>query len=156
MTGATAIVTALNVRGVRQATWTVNAFTVAKLLPLALLIVLGALYLNRAVLATQAVRSPNWTEAVLLLFFAYGGFESAVVAAGETVNPKRDTAFALCAGIASVTLVYCLVQLAIVGVLPHAARSSAPVAAALGEVLGGTGFVLGSVAAVVSISGWLM
>src|SRR4029079_19333638 len=34
MTAAVALVTALNVRGVRQTSWAVNTFTVAKLLPL--------------------------------------------------------------------------------------------------------------------------
>ena len=155
MTLAVALVTVINVRGVREAAWTVNLFTVAKLLPLLALAALGALRLDRAVLATQSVAMPRWTDAVLLLVFAYGGFEAAVVAGSETRRPREDTAFALVAAMAGITVLYASVQLAIVGVLPHAARSGAPVADALGAVLGAGGTVLGAVAAAVSTYGWL-
>lgn len=155
MTAAVALVTAINVRGVRQAAWTVNLFTVAKLLPLVLVVVLGALHFDRGVLATQAVAAPKWTEAVLLLVFAYGGFESAVVAAGETRRPREDTAFALIAALTVITAIYALTQLAVVGVLPNAAASKAPVADALQATLGSGGTAVGSAAAVISTYGWL-
>ncbi|MFN0085037.1 MAG: APC family permease [Blastocatellia bacterium] len=155
MTGGMVLVTAVNVIGVRQASWAVNGFTVAKLAPLLLVALLGGIHFRPEVLATQTVSAPNWTEAILLLVFAYGGFESAVVAASETRNPKRDTAFALIVAMSAVTAIYCLVQLAVMGVLPNAARSSAPVAAALGEMLGPVGLTIGSLAVVISIYGWL-
>ena len=155
MTATVAIIAAINVRGVRQAAWTVNLFTVAKLLPLALLIVLGAAQLRGDVFATQRVAAPDWAGAVLLMVFAYGGFEMAVVTAGETKRPREDTPFAVVAGMAVVTAVYCLTQLAVVGVLPHAAASKAPIADALRVLLGAGGGVLGGVAAVVSACGWL-
>jgi basic amino acid/polyamine antiporter, APA family len=149
------IATAINVRGVRQASWTVNLFTVAKLLPLALLVLVGVWVVRPEVLEAQRVAEPNWTEAVLLLVFAYGGFESGVVAAGEVREPRRDTAFALVVAMGVVTVVYTLVQLVIVGVLPAAARSTAPVADALGRVLGGGGVMVGALAVVVSVYGWM-
>jgi amino acid transporter len=155
MTTAVALVTAINVRGVRQAAWTVNLFTVAKLLPLLLVIVLGLLALDRGVLASQTVATPRWTDAVLLLVFAYGGFESAVIAASETRRPRHDTAFALVAAMVMITAIYALVQLAVVGSLPQAGTSPAPIADALRARLGAAGTVLGSAAAVVSTYGWL-
>jgi len=155
MTAAVALVTAINVLGVRQAARTVNVFTVAKLLPLFLVVVLGAAYIRRDVLAAQVVVAPNWTEAVLLLVFAYGGFESAVIAAGETRRPRQDTAFALVAAMVVITAVYALVQLAVVGVLPNAAASKAPIADVLAATIGVGGAAVGSVAAVVSTYGWL-
>lgn len=155
MTATVALVAAVNVRGVRQAAWTVNLFTVAKLLPLVLLIALGAVHLRGEVLATQRVAAPDWAEAVLLMVFAYGGFEIAVVAAAETRRPREDTAFAVVAGMILVTAVYSLTQLAVVGVLPHAAASKAPVGDALEAMLGTAGTVVGGVAAVVSTYGWL-
>src|SRR5262245_35656178 len=133
------VVTVLNISGIRQASWTTNVFTIAKLLPLILLIWLGVGNLRQDVLATQVVASPNWIDAVVLLVFAYGGFESAVTCAGETRNPRGDTAFALMAGMLTVIVVYGLVQVSIVGVLPRAADHSAPIASALGQLLGGTG-----------------
>ena len=155
MVAAVALVTATNVRGVRQAAWTVNLFTVAKLLPLVLVIVLGAVHFRRAVLDTQAAAAPDWTQAVLLLVFAYGGFESAVVAAGETRRPRDDTAFALVAATVVITTVYALVQLAVVGVLPNAAGSEAPLTDALRATIGTAGSAVGSAAAVLSTYGWL-
>ena len=155
MVATVALVTATNVRGVRQAAWTVNLFTVAKLLPLLLVVVLGAVHFRGATLATQAVAAPDWTEAVLLLVFAYGGFESAVVAAGETRRPRDDTAFALVAATLAVTAVYAMVQLAVVGVLPHAATSKAPITDALRATMGAGGSAVGSAAAVLSTYGWL-
>ena len=156
MIAGTAIVTVINIAGVRNAAWTVNIFTLAKLLPLFLLVGIGVFHLDRSVLATQAVSSPNWTEAVLLLIFAYGGFESAVIPASETRHPKRDTAFALLMAMLSITGVYFLVQGTIVWTLPHAVQSSTPIASALGEVMGPSGSTIGSFGVMISVYGWLM
>ena len=150
-----ALVTLVNVRGVRQASWTVNAFTIAKLLPLVAVIVFGLIQFDSAVLETQKVAEPKWTDAVLLLMFGYGGFESGVVAGSETKDPKKDTAFALITAMLIITLIYCLIQLAVVGVLPNAAASKAPVADTLGQLFGPIGLTFGSIAVIISVYGWL-
>jgi amino acid transporter len=155
MTVAMVVATAINVRGVRMAAWTTNVFTIAKLLPLLLLIALGLPQISSAVFATQAVERPDWREAVLLLVFAYGGFESMVIAASETRKPREDTGPALVAAGAIVTVIYCLLQVVIVGVLPDAGRTTTPVASALREILGTSGATIGSVAVVLSVYGWL-
>ena len=155
MIGAIAVVTAINVTGVRLAAWTTNVFTIAKLLPLLLLIALGLPQIRSDVFATQAVAHPDWREAVLLMVFAYGGFESMVIAASETRDPRRDTGPALIAAGAIVTLIYCLLQLVIVGVLPDAGRTTTPIASALREILGPVGATLGSIAVILSVYGWL-
>jgi APA family basic amino acid/polyamine antiporter len=155
MTTAVALFTAINLRGVRQAAWTVNLFTVAKLLPLLLVILLGLAYLKGDVLAAQRAAEARWNDAVLAMVFAFGGFEVALIAAGEVRRPREDTAFAIIAGMLIVTAVYALTQLAVVGVLPHAAGSQAPIADALRAMLGAGGAVLGSAAAAVSAYGWL-
>ncbi len=77
-----AAVTLANVAGVRLATLKIDAFTLAKLLPLGLLIALGLPAVSADVLRTQAVVQADWTQAVLLLVFAYGGFESPLIPAG--------------------------------------------------------------------------
>ena len=152
---AMTLVTVVNVIGVRQAAWTVNAFTIAKLLPLALVAVLGLIHFEPGVASTQRVADTRWSEAVLLLVFGYGGFESAVIAGSESKDPKRDTAFALIVAMLTITLIYSLVQVAVIGVLPDAAASKAPVAETLGQLLGPAGLTLGSVAVIVSVYGWL-
>lgn len=156
MTAGVGIATAVNVRGVRQAAWSVNAFTVAKLVPLVAVILLGAFHVRREVLVSQLVPQPDWTGAVLLLVFAYGGFESAIVAAAESRDPRRDTAFALVTAMLSITAIYCLIQLVVVGVLPDAKSHPAPIVATLRELVGAPGAAIGAVAVVVSVYGWLL
>jgi amino acid transporter len=154
MTALVAAVTAINLVGVRQATWAVDVFTVAKLLPLVLLAVLGLPRVEGTVLATQAVADPQWTHAVLLLVFAYGGFEAPLIPAGEARNPRRDTAFALLTALAVIATVYCVVQFVVVGLVANVASVKAPVAQAFEVLLGGPGVVLASIAAMVSIYGY--
>jgi basic amino acid/polyamine antiporter, APA family len=149
-----ALVTALNVIGVRLGARTVDLFTVAKLLPLILLVVLGIGRISEEVLATQAVAAPDWTQAVLLLIFAYGGFEAALVPASEAKDPRRDSAFALLTALAIVAGTYMLVQLTVVGLVPQVAATKAPVAAAFGVLLGPAGVSLAILAAMISTYGW--
>jgi amino acid transporter len=152
----TALVAAVNVRGVRQSARTVDLFAVAKVAPLALLVLLGVWRIRPEVLATQEVAVPDWTQAVLLLVFAYGGFEAALIPAGEVREPRRDAAFSLLVSLAVVAGVYMLVQLAVVGLVPRAAEARAPVAAAYGVLLGAAGVTVASLAAMVSTYGWTL
>ena len=156
LVAVTALVTWLNVIGVRTGARTVDLFVVAKLLPLLVLVVLALPRFSSEVLATQRVPSPDWTQAILLLVFAYGGFEAALIPAGEVKDPRRDSAFALLVGMGVVAVLYMLVQVAVVGVLPGAARFPAPVAATFGVLLGAAGVTLGSLAAMISTYGWTL
>jgi APA family basic amino acid/polyamine antiporter len=149
-----AIVTAVNVAGVKRAAWTVDFFVIAKLLPLGFLVLLALPRISREVLASQAVAHPDWRQAVLLLIFAFGGFESALVPASEAKNPRKDSAFALLAGLLAIGVVYTLVQLAVVGIVPHVGAEKAPIAAAMAVVLGPAGIAFASIAAMVSVYGW--
>jgi APA family basic amino acid/polyamine antiporter len=148
------VLVAINVAGVRRASWTINLFTVAKLTPLVLLIVLGLPRISGEVLATQVVAQYHWTEAILLLVFAYGGFEAPLIPAAEAKNPKRDTAPALLIGIGIVAAVYVLVQLVVVGVLPEAARSKTAVADTFRLLIGPAGATLIAVGAMLSTYGY--
>jgi amino acid transporter len=155
MTGAMVLTMVVNVWGVKMAAWTTNVFTVAKLLPLVLLIVVGLPSVRTDVFASQPVVQPEWREAVLLLVFAFGGFEQNVIAASEARDPRKDTAFALIAAGIVVMVIYCLLQVVIVGVLPDAGRVTTPIASALGVILGTGGAAIGTAAVVVSVYGWL-
>jgi amino acid transporter len=148
------VIAAVNVVGVRQATWAVDLFTLCKLLPLAALVVFGLPHAQTAVMRSQVVTEPQWTQAILLLVFAYGGFEAPLIPAGEAKSPRRDTAFALLTALAAVAVIYCLVQLAVIGLVPGLASVKAPLASAVGVLLGPPGVALASVAAMVSIGGY--
>jgi len=154
MTLVLGIIVAINVVGVRTATWAVNLFTVAKLLPLGLLIVIGLPRVEAATLASQAMPDPRWLEAIVLLVFAYGGFDAPLIPAGEAKSPRRDTAFALLAALAVIASVYALVQLTVAGLVPRVAGTKAPVAAAFGQILGGAGVTLAALAAMTSVWGY--
>ncbi len=154
MAAVVGVITAINVIGVRQAAWTVDVFTVAKLAPLALLVALGLPHIRPEVLATQTVPQPDWIRAILLLVFAYGGFEAPLIPAAEARDPRRDSAFALLVALGIIASVYLLVQLVILGVLPRVALARAPLAATYAVLLGPLGVTVAASAAMVSISGY--
>lgn len=155
MVVAVGTVTAVNLAGVRSAAWTTNVFTVAKVLPLLLLAGLGLFAIAPEVQATQEVASPAFLDALLLLVFAYGGFESIGAGAGESRNPRRDMGFGLVTATIIITVIYALVQFVVTGVLPNAASTTTPIAAALAQLIGPAGITVVSLGVVVSIYGWL-
>jgi APA family basic amino acid/polyamine antiporter len=149
----------LNYRGVAAGARASSILIVAKLLPLALFIAAGLMHLARAGAVTPAAMAPapigSWLDAVMILGFAYGGFEAAVVPMGEARNPRRDAPFALFVALATCATVYTLTQVVVVATLAEPGAFERPLAAA-GEVLfGPMGAVLMSVAALVSIYGYL-
>ncbi len=151
--------TALNLTGVRNATSASNVFTVAKLLPLLLLIGAGLF-----VIQGDSYTLPAWpgigdfSIAVLLLVFAFSGFELATIAGGEARNPRGDIPKALLIAIAIVAVCYILIQLVVVGTLPAdaLAASARPLADAGSRILGPWGGGLISAGALVSIGGNLL
>lgn len=156
MTALTATLALVNHRGVKAAARTGSVITVAKLLPLAVFIVVGLFSLQPALLLPQAPPSlSSFSEAVLLLVFAFGGFESALVNTGELNEPQKNLPFALFAGLAVVTLFYCGIQLVCVGTLPGLGGSSRPVADAAANFMGAGGRTLVVAGAIVSIAGTL-
>src|SRR5438128_5613976 len=58
LVGLTAALTWVNVRGIRQSTWVVNALTIGKLLPLALFIVIGLRFVNLSALTALPPVTP--------------------------------------------------------------------------------------------------
>jgi len=132
---------AANVRGVRIGTRVSDFFTIAKLLPLVIFVVGGLLfiYVHGSPVPPVAESHPAgaWMNAVLLLIFAYGGFEAALIPAGEVKNPARDAPVALMAALVIVTTVYSLVQVVVVHMLANSAQTSRPLSAAA-HVFGGS------------------
>ncbi|HEX3766001.1 MAG TPA: APC family permease [Kofleriaceae bacterium] len=145
---------AVNVYGVRGASRTVNVFTIAKLLPLTVLIIAGLGAIDPARVALHAPPAlGSLRQGALLLMFAYGGFENANVPTEEAVNPRRHLPIALLTTIAAVAVIYVLIQVVAQGVLPGLADSPTPLASAAREVLGAPGGWLLTVGAIVSTLG---
>jgi len=97
----------------------------------------------------------NWVRALVLLIFAYGGFEAALVSAGETKDPRRDMPFALFAALITCAVMYALIQWVVVGVLPEPGHSERPLADVARIVIGHGGAALIALGALVSVYGYL-
>jgi basic amino acid/polyamine antiporter, APA family len=149
----------INIRGVRGGTRISNLFTAAKLVPLSAVIVLGAVVLAKHgwAIATPAASFPagTWMSAILLLVFAYGGFETALAPMSEAQNPRRDAPFALFVALVLCTAIYALIQWAVVGVVPDAAHSSRPLADVARIAVGPIGAALVAIGALISFYGYL-
>jgi amino acid transporter len=149
---------AVNYRGVGAGTLVSNATVVAKLAALALVCAAGVAWLGvHAAVAAPAVSSSGdgWLKAMLLLLFAYGGYEAALNPMGEARNPRGDVAFALFAALAIVTVLYSLLQWVVVGVLAEPAHSQRPLADVMRVIWGEPGAALISIGALVSVYGYL-
>jgi APA family basic amino acid/polyamine antiporter len=153
------ILAAINYRGVRLGTHVSNVFTAAKLLPLGLVGVAGAFYLitaHRIVPATTVSPTATaWSHAIVLLIFAYGGFDAALISTGEAKDPRRDAAFGLFVALLTCTAIYALIQWVVVGVLPDPAHSDRPLADVARIIMGHGGAALIAIGALVSVYGYL-
>lgn len=146
--------TAINVIGVRDAAITSNVFTLAKLIPLVLFIGIGFFFIAPANF-TLGVRPSygSFSTAVLLLVYAFTGFENATVPAGEVMNPRRNMPFAILIGLAIVTVFYLSIQAVSIGTLPNLGGTERPLAEAASQFLGPIGASIIAVGAIVSVLG---
>jgi amino acid transporter len=144
----------LHVSGVRRAAQLGNIITIAKLAPLFVFVGVGLpaidpVHFNFSVHPTNR----DFSAAVLLLAFAFVGWETALVAAGELRDPRKDTPFALMTGLAGVAVLYVGIQAVCVGTLPALATSARPLADASLVFLGPAGATLIVVGAAISMLG---
>ena len=148
------VLTWVNVRGIRQSSWLVNAFTLGKLLPLTVFVLVGVFFADLSrVVPSEPAPVANLGTAALLLIFAYGGYEVTGVPAGEAANPKRDVPFAFIATILTVSAVMTLTAAVTAGLLPDVGASKTPVADASALVMGVFGGLLVSVGSAISMTG---
>ncbi len=152
----------INVRGARQGTAVSNVFTVAKILPLLMVISAGAAFtivrpaiFHPAAGAAATPPASAWMQAMVLLIFAYGGFESALAPMGEAKHPGRDAAFALLVALIACTVIYALVQWVVVRVLGPGATTDRPLAEVARITMGNRGAALVAIGALVSVYGYL-
>lgn len=149
------LLTWINVIGVKEGAKMAVALTIIKSIPLVLFIGIGVFAVDKDLLAAEipSVSFDSMSQAVLLLLFAYCGFENTPGAAGEFKNPKRDIPFALLTMVFLVTVIYTLVQLIAVGTLPNLANSDSPLAEASEVFAGPWMAAIITIGAMVSIFG---
>jgi len=114
--------------------WT--GLTVAKLLPLVLLVFAFVLAWGRFPTPAAAAPSAGWLRAALTVVFACQGFEIVPVIAGQVRASARAVPFATTGSLVFAIVLYVALVLACVSALPGLAASSAPLADAA-AVLGG-------------------
>jgi basic amino acid/polyamine antiporter, APA family len=149
--------TLANYIGVRSGTNLSNLFTVSKLLPLALLIVLGLwrFSLHPFILPPSEIAQPGvrgWLDALLLLSFAYAGFETALIPAAEMKEPQKHIPFALGMGLLVCIGIYALVQFLVVATI-GTGMVERPLSAVALLLVGSKGSALITIAAMISIYG---
>jgi basic amino acid/polyamine antiporter, APA family len=153
------ILAAINLRGVTAGTRVSTVFTVAKLASLGIVCVAGGYYListhHIVPPATAVAPSAAWVQAMVLLIFAYGGFEAALISAGEARNPRRDVPFGLFVALLTCILIYGLIQWVVVGILPDPGRSLRPLADVARIAIGHGGAALIALGAMFSTYGYL-
>jgi amino acid transporter len=95
----------------------------------------------------------DFSIAVLLLVYAFTGFEMAAIPSGEARDPRRDLPWALLTAVGLVTVFYLLIQAVAIGTLPGLGGSARPLADAGAAFLGPWGAAVISAGAVASILG---
>jgi basic amino acid/polyamine antiporter, APA family len=154
LTAIIATLAAINVLGIRQSAWVVNALTIGKLVPLALFIVIGLTSLGKGGFEIHALPAmADVSASALLLIFAFGGYEVIPVPAGESKDPRRAVPFALIMTIVVVTIVLTLTQVVALGTLPALPDSKTPLADASALIMGATGAAIITLGAVLSTLG---
>lgn len=149
------VLTYINYRGVKQGAWASDALALAKLLPLAFFVLVGLFFVRGDAFSLTTTASwKNWTEAILLLVFAFGGFEASLLPAGEARDPKRDFPRALLLGLAVITVFYLSIHIVVQGTLPSGTETERPLAAAAREFLGAPGGTFMALAAMLSVYGY--
>jgi basic amino acid/polyamine antiporter, APA family len=153
------ILAAVNICGVQAGARVSTLFTIAKLLALLFVSLAGAYYLfsKHPALPHLSVTAggTQWARAIVLLIFAYGGFEAVLISAGEAKDPRRDLPFALIAALITCAVIYGLIQWVVVGVLPDPTHSERPLADVARIAVGSSGAGLTALGALFSIYGYL-
>jgi amino acid transporter len=144
----------LNMRGVRHGMAAIYVFTVLKLLPLSLLILFGLGHIDLQMLfGAELPGMDGLGGTILVLLYAYVGFEGTVVTAGEGRNPRRDLPRALVHTILGIAVIYFLVQIVSLSVMPNLAESKTALADVAQLLLGSLGATVLTLGAVFSIAG---
>ena len=149
-----AVLAMVNLVGIRQAAMVSNVFTIGKLIPIIIFIAAGLFFLKpEAYTFETSPTTGAFSQSVLLLIYAFTGFEMAAIPAGEIKEPQKHLPRALLIALGVVATLYILIQVVCVGTLPELAQSTKPLADAGSKFLGAAGGAIISVGAIISITG---
>jgi len=154
--------TVVNYFGVREAGKLNDILTILKIAPILILTIAGIIFF----ILKPAILIANFTpiaplgitglgSAIVLIFWAYVGFELVTVPSDEIVNPQKTIPLAIGIGMAVIALFYVLTNFVILGLVPweQLSTSTAPLALAGFAILGAVGATFLTFGALLSISG---
>jgi APA family basic amino acid/polyamine antiporter len=144
------VITAILVKGIKEAAKTNNIIVVVKIAVVLFVIIVGAFYVDvenwQPFIPTETTTIVDGVEkvnfglggvltAATIVFFAYIGFDAVSTQAGEAINPKKDVPFAIIASLVICTVLYILVSLVLTGMVRFDQLDvTAPVASAFSGV----------------------
>ncbi len=155
------VLVAINIFGVKAAGRLNDVLTLAKLTPLLLIIFLGvgSILLGPSPKGNYSPLAPvglnNFGTVLVLIFWAYAGFELGTLPASEVVNPKKNLPKAMITGMVIVIFFYVMTNVAVFGVVNYAdlSKSAVPLVLVSTALLGTVGAIITGVGALASVSG---
>ncbi len=152
--GYISLATILNAVGVRAGMAAVYIISVLKLAPLLLLILVGLPSVEWGMVAGAGMpETESLGQTMLVLMYAFIGFEFSLIAAGETRNARREIPKALVGTVIAIALCYALIQLVIVSVGPDLGASEAPLVEVARRLMGPAGALVLGLGVVFSVGG---
>ena len=143
-----------NVIGVKDGVRTMGVFTVLKVVPLLLLVLLGLQHVSSATLIPGgSLFFEDVGGTSLLLIYAYVGFETLAVTAGETSRPRHTLPRALVTTVIGTGVLYFFIVLVFVSVVPAADYDEATLVDVGRALAGPIGAVVITLTTVFSIGG---
>jgi len=155
--GITFFFTWVNYLGVRNSTILSNTLAIAKILPLLVFILVGLFFIDPNLISLNEAPPSfsNFSSSVLILIFAFTGFEAVLVNTGEVKEPRKNIPFALIISLSFVAIFYSFIQFVSIGTLPGLSTSEKPITDAAQLFMGSWGAALIAFGAVISIGGTL-
>lgn len=148
------VLTVTNYIGVKDGIRTVAAFTVLKLVPIAVLILVGLKEVTgETLLPANFPAVDDLGSLTLLIIYAFVGFEAATIVSGETRNPRRTLPMTLVATVIGTALLYFLIVLVFVSVLGDEPAAGKTLVDTGRSLAGAAGALAIGLAAIFSIGG---
>jgi amino acid transporter len=143
-----------NVTGVRDGVRTMAVFTFLKITPLLLMVLLGLQHITGAALLPGGpFVIEDFGGTTLLLIYAYVGFETLGITAGETSKPQRNLPRAYISSMLGIAAFYFVIMLVFVSIIPAESFATATLVDVGRSLAGPIGAIVITMAAVFSIGG---
>jgi amino acid transporter len=143
-----------NVTGVRDGVRTMAVFTFLKITPLLLMVLLGLQHITGAALLPGGpFVIEDFGGTTLLLIYAYVGFETLGITAGETSKPQRNLPRAYMSSMLGIAAFYFVIMLVFVSIIPAENFATATLVDVGRSLAGPIGAIVITMAAVFSIGG---